>query len=244
MDRSKEYERQHEVIVDGEAVYYFDVEVPGQVGPWKSVTFVGSQAATDDGFLCDVTTVSIGTDFDQGNQIADFKDVATASVKRCEVETFKAIHSSDIPTDQVLRFSVATILGIKPSWTITLPYSLAIELKNGSTIGYELRTLSFDRAHSGFSGYSDFCNQWHNETFFVADTSLYISVEHRLSRFFYFQGRVFCHSFCKRYLFSHAYSVLIPRPISLNITNLNYYFKHLQLNDSHLAFLTFFFYVA
>ncbi|KAF7555259.1 hypothetical protein G7Z17_g2266 [Cylindrodendrum hubeiense] len=145
VDRSKVYERKFVDEVDGQQVFYFDIEVPGQLGPWKSATLVSSQASGDDGFLCAKTTVSIGTEFDLGNQITESREVTAESVQRCEVKTFKAVYSGDIARDEVLAFNVANILGQWNAWTISFAYSLAIELTNGTSIGYSLRTLSYDR---------------------------------------------------------------------------------------------------
>lgn len=145
VDRSRVYERKHVEMLDDQQVFYFNIEVPGQLGPWKSVTFVSSQASGDDGYLCAKTTVEIGTEFDTGNQITESRDVSTDAIQRCEVKTFKAVYSSEIAEDEVLAFNVANILGNWDSWTITFAYSLAIELTNGTTVGYDLRTLSYDR---------------------------------------------------------------------------------------------------
>ncbi|KAK7429155.1 hypothetical protein QQZ08_004370 [Neonectria magnoliae] len=239
VDRSKVYEHQREGITDGDAVYYFEIEVPGQLGPWKSVTFAGSQAATDDGFLCDETTVSIGTEFDDENQIVKSTDVTAASVQRCEVKAFKAVYSGEIPTDEVLRFSVANILGFKASWTITLSYSLAIELTNGSTIGYELRTLSFERyarsspeawAHSGWYHYInllslvdnrllvkhlDSFRKCYNSASFV-DGSLYDCLGHNLPHFIdELIHELNFRSFHTVHLHYHNSFVFIPGPLHL-----------------------------
>ncbi|KAH7161590.1 hypothetical protein EDB81DRAFT_644428, partial [Dactylonectria macrodidyma] len=145
VDRTKVYERKSVDAIGDQQVFYFYIEVPGQIGPWKSVTFVGSHASGDDGFLCTETTVEIGTSFDLGNQIIESQNVTAESVKRCQVKNFKAVYSSEIAEDEVLAFNIANILGEWSAWTISLSYSLAIELTNGSTIGYDLRTLSYDR---------------------------------------------------------------------------------------------------
>lgn len=160
VDRSRVYERKHAEMVDDRQVFYFNIEVPGQLGPWKSVTFVSSQASNDNGYLCSKTTVAIGTEFDTGNQITESRDVSSDAIQRCEVKRFKGVYSSEIAEDEVLAFNVANILGNWDSWTITFAYSLAIELTNGTTVGYDLRTLSYDRyarnsPDSWFSGVRD-----------------------------------------------------------------------------------------
>ncbi|KAF4467611.1 alkaline elastase [Fusarium albosuccineum] len=145
IDRSKVYESKREDVVDGQSVYYFDVELPSQLGPWNSVTVVASQASTDDGFLCTEASVVIGTEFDKQNQIIKSKDITAQALRRCEVKTFRATYSGDVQEGEVLAFNIPNILGIKDSWTISMAYSLQVELKNGTTIGYDYRNLEYSR---------------------------------------------------------------------------------------------------
>ncbi|EEU42701.1 uncharacterized protein NECHADRAFT_84201 [Fusarium vanettenii 77-13-4] len=141
IDRTKVYEFQSEKTIDDRPIYQFDIEVPGQLGPWNSVTFVASQASTDDGFLCDGTSVVIGTEFDHENKITKSRDITAEAVQRCQVKTFRSKYTGEVAKDEVLAFRIANMLGIKGSWTIDMSYSLAIELTNGTTVGFDVRTL-------------------------------------------------------------------------------------------------------
>ncbi|RSL97539.1 hypothetical protein CEP52_010852 [Fusarium oligoseptatum] len=145
IDRTKVYEHQLEKTIDDRPIYEFDIEVPGQLGPWNSVALVASQASTDDGFLCDGTSVVIGTEFDHENKITKSRDITTEAVQRCQVKTFRSKYTGEVAEDEVLAFRIANMLGIKGSWTIDMSYSLAIELTNGTTIGFDIRTLQYAR---------------------------------------------------------------------------------------------------
>ncbi|KAI8663031.1 hypothetical protein LRP88_07239 [Fusarium phalaenopsidis] len=160
VDRTKVYEHQLEKTIDDRPIYEFDIEVPGQVGPWNSVTLVASQASTDDGFLCDGTSVVIGTEFDHENKIIKSRDITAEAVQRCQVKTFRSKYTGKVAEDEVLAFRIANMLGFKSSWTIDMSYSLAIELTNGTTVGFDVRTLQYalyarSRPDNFFSGEVD-----------------------------------------------------------------------------------------
>lgn len=160
VDRTKVYEHQLEKTIDDRPIYEFDIEVPGQLGPWNSVALVASQASTDDGFLCDGTSVIIGTEFDHENKITKSRDITAEAVQRCQVKTFRSKYTGKVAEDEVLAFKIANMLGFKGSWTIDMSYSLAIELTNGTTVGFDVRTLQYalfsrSRPDNFFSGEVD-----------------------------------------------------------------------------------------
>ncbi|KAM5368000.1 hypothetical protein ACJZ2D_009714 [Fusarium nematophilum] len=160
VDRSKVYEHQQEKTIDGRDIYEFNIEIPGHVGPWNSVALVASQASTDDGFLCDGTAVVVGTEFDHENKIVESRDITAEAVQRCEVKTFRAKYTGQVAEDEVLAFRIANMLGFEASWTIDMSYSLAIELANGTTVGFGSRTLQYalfsrNRPDNFFTGEAD-----------------------------------------------------------------------------------------
>ncbi|KAF5026336.1 hypothetical protein F66182_1544 [Fusarium sp. NRRL 66182] len=160
VDRTRIAESVREDVVDGRQVYYFGVEVPGQLGPWNSVTLSASHAGTNDGFLCAETTVVIGTGFDHHNRITESRDVTSTAIDRCQVKTLRAIYSGQVDENQVLAFSIPNIQGIEGSRNIEMPYSLTVNLKNGTVTGYQFRTLSYSkdsrsRPDNFFSGQVD-----------------------------------------------------------------------------------------
>ncbi|VUC35681.1 unnamed protein product [Clonostachys rosea] len=144
VDRTRVYEHIAVKKVDNLDTYEFKVEVPGQLGPWNSVTFT-SAYNENDGFLCTETAVSVGTEFNALNQVTQSRDITAASVKRCEVKNFRAIVIDTVAAGEALVFSIATLMGVRESWSITMTYNLAIELKNGTTIGWNSRTMTYEK---------------------------------------------------------------------------------------------------
>ncbi|TPX17515.1 uncharacterized protein E0L32_003158 [Thyridium curvatum] len=161
IDRSRVYEYAREVPSnDGNKLFAFNVEVPGSIGPWKSVTFASSQTSGDDGFRCDQTRVNLGTSFDASNRIVESTDVTNQTVKRCEVKAFRAVYDGAIPKEEVLQFNMINMLGMRGYKSISMPYSLAVELQNGTAIGFNLRTMNYDmlsrsRPDNWFNGVVD-----------------------------------------------------------------------------------------
>ncbi|CAH0042747.1 unnamed protein product [Clonostachys rhizophaga] len=144
VDRTRVYEHMAVKKVDNLDTYLFNVEVPGQLGPWNSVTFT-SVYNENDGFLCSETTVAVGTEFNALNQVSKSRDITAPSVKRCEVKNFRAIVTETVAAGDALIFNIATLMGKRESWSITMTYGLAIELKNGTTIGWNSRSMTYEK---------------------------------------------------------------------------------------------------
>ncbi|CAG9977256.1 unnamed protein product [Clonostachys byssicola] len=144
VDRTRVYEHMAVKKVDNIDAFEFKVEVPGQLGPWNSVTFT-SVYNENDGFLCTETTVAVGTEFNALNQVSKSRDITAASVKRCEVKNYRAIVTEPIAAGEALVFNIATLMGVRDNWSITMTYGLAIELKNGTTIGWNSRSMTYEK---------------------------------------------------------------------------------------------------
>ncbi|CAK7232845.1 hypothetical protein SCUCBS95973_008395 [Sporothrix curviconia] len=167
-DRSAIYEHIYTETVpnfpQNDTVYMFAVEVPASLAqePWTSAT-LSSVQTEDNGYLCSEAAIAVGTAASDGsfepaagetypytdssalsNTTANSTSTSTSSPAsiQCSVKSLKLTYVSALDDGEILQLLVPALLGIHDYSTLTLTYSLVLELANGTATSMS-RSLTY-----------------------------------------------------------------------------------------------------
>ncbi|KAH7367691.1 alkaline elastase YaB [Plectosphaerella cucumerina] len=146
VDRTDVYNHIYtEPYEDNATLYIAEVEVPASLGPWDYVQIETSHTADDDGFVCDESSVSIGSPSCGDLRLRSTTDVTKESFDICTAKRFRAIVNSTVEENEVVRFKIANLQGSRDYWTVSMQYGLDIQLSNGTLVLLDFKTLLWEK---------------------------------------------------------------------------------------------------
>ncbi|PVH74586.1 subtilisin-like protein [Cadophora sp. DSE1049] len=89
--------------------YLFDIEVPGSLGPWTSVS-ISTTSLDDDGIGCSRTQLQLGTELNAFGGISQLSNISSTDYAiDCSLRSLNLVYSQPVATTDVLRFHVGVV---------------------------------------------------------------------------------------------------------------------------------------
>lgn len=89
--------------------YLFDIELPGSLGPWTSVS-ISTTSLDDDGIGCSRTQLQIGTELNSFGGISQLSNISSSDYTiECSLRSLKLVYSKPVASSDVLRFHVGVV---------------------------------------------------------------------------------------------------------------------------------------
>ncbi|KAH6695067.1 alkaline elastase YaB [Plectosphaerella plurivora] len=146
VDRTDVYNHIYtEPYEDNANLYVADVEVPASLGPWDYIQLETSHTADDDGFICDKSGVYIGAPSCGDLRLRSSIDVTEEAFDICTAKRIRAIVNGTLADNEVVRFKIANLQGVRDDWTVSMTYGLDIQLSNGTMVLLDFKTLLWEK---------------------------------------------------------------------------------------------------
>ena len=124
--------------------YLFDIEVPGSLGPWKSVS-ISTTSLDDDGIGCSRTQLQIGTELNSFGGISQLSNISSSDYTiECSLRSLKLVYSKPVATTDVLRFHVGVVQADWDRALLAVGFYVEIAYANG-TRKYKDLAISYDK---------------------------------------------------------------------------------------------------
>ncbi|KAH9217464.1 hypothetical protein DL95DRAFT_434745 [Leptodontidium sp. 2 PMI_412] len=124
--------------------YVFDVEVPGSLGPWTSVSILTGQL-NGDGVYCARTQLQLGTELNPFGAISEVSNISSTEYMRtCSITSLNLIYSEPIASSEVLRFHVGIVQAIRAYALLSVAFYIEIGYPDG-TRKYQDLIVPYDK---------------------------------------------------------------------------------------------------
>ena len=124
--------------------YLFDVEVPGSLGPWTSVS-VSTTGLNDDGIGCSRTQLQLGTELNSFGGISQLSNISSSDYTiNCSIRSLNIVYSKSVAITDVLRFHVGVVQADWDRALLAVGFYVEIAYADG-TRRYKDLTISYDK---------------------------------------------------------------------------------------------------
>ncbi|KAH7319128.1 hypothetical protein BKA65DRAFT_569325 [Rhexocercosporidium sp. MPI-PUGE-AT-0058] len=124
--------------------YVFDVEVPGSLGPWTSIS-ISTISLGGDGVYCARTQLQLGTELNPFGTISEVSNISSSNyASTCSVKSLGLTYNQPIASSEVLRFHVGIIQAIWAYALLSVGFDVEIKLPDGTTHS-EYLTVAYDK---------------------------------------------------------------------------------------------------
>ncbi|KAH7377492.1 alkaline elastase YaB [Cadophora sp. MPI-SDFR-AT-0126] len=124
--------------------YLFDIEVPGSLGPWTSVS-VSTTSLDDNGIGCARTQLQLGTALNSFGGISQLSNVSSSDyTMECSLRSVRMVYSQPVATADVLRFHVGAVQATLSNALLAIGFYVEIAYPNG-TEKYQNLRMSYDK---------------------------------------------------------------------------------------------------
>jgi subtilisin family serine protease len=151
VSRDKIFEHSNALSISNTPSYMFDIEIPGSMGQWEEAAIQSNMNNFDDGLVCAHIAVFVSTKLDSSNRVIESRNVTNESMQQCNLKNLELAYRGSVKPDEVLLFRIGAIQGIRDSLSVSVPYSLRLGLRNGTSVTMAERLVTYHKASRMFT---------------------------------------------------------------------------------------------
>ncbi|KAG4435807.1 hypothetical protein IFR05_008699 [Cadophora sp. M221] len=124
--------------------FVFDIEIPGSLGPWTSVSIQTIQL-NGDGVYCSRTQLQLGTKLNPFGAISELANISSTEYTRsCSITSLNLRYDTPIASSDVLRFHVGIVQAIRAYALLSVQFYVEIGYADGTRKFKDL-LVSYDK---------------------------------------------------------------------------------------------------